>query len=80
MKQWLRRGDLAKALETTSPTIKYYTATGLLPVQKKTDHGQYLYDLEESRQRFARIQELKEKRFTIQEIKDRLQIEVLIQD
>ena len=80
MKQWLRRGELAKVLETTVPTIKYYTNTGLLIVQKKTDHGQYLYDLEQSRQRFSRIKELKEKRFTIQEIKDRLQIDILLED
>ena len=79
MQQWMRRSQLAKALGTTMPTVKYYTALGLFPVQKKTDHGQYLYNLEEIRTRYTRIQELKEKRLTIQEIKDRLQIEVLMQ-
>ena len=80
MKRWLRRGALAKALGISMPTVKYYTAFGLFPVQKKTDHGQYLYDLEEIKPLYFRIKELKEKRLTMQEIKDRLQIEVLIRD
>ena len=80
MKTWIRRGQLAKALGLPTPTVKYYTAFGLFPVQKKTDHGQYLYDLEEIRPLYFRIRELKEKRLTIQEIKDRMRIEVLIRD
>ena len=74
----MRRSQLAKALGTTMPTVKYYTSLGLFSVQKKTNHGQYLYNFEEVRLRYMRIQELKEKRLTIQEIKDRLQIEILM--
>ena len=80
MKAWLRRGELAKALGITTPTVKYYTALALFPVQKWTDHGQFLYDVEDIRRRYERIRELKAKRLTIQEIQERLQIEGLIRD
>ena len=80
MKRWMRRTELAKALGTTSPTVKYYTSFGLFPVEKKTDHGQYLYNYETLKERYVRILELKEKRLTMEEIKDRLKIEVLIQN
>ena len=80
MKKWLRRGELAKALGTTTPTVKYYTSLGLFPVFKKTEHGQFLYDIETLKHRYQRIQELKEKRHTIEEIKDLLQVEHLIKD
>ena len=80
MKEWLRRGELAKVLGIPVPTVKYYTALGLFLVRKKTDHGQYLYHRDETRQRYLRVRELKDKRLTIREIKDRLQIEVLIRD
>lgn len=80
MDRWRRRGELAKELGITVPTVKYYTHFGLFPVDKRTPHGQFLYDLESIRRRFLRIRELKEKRLTMQEIKDRLQIEHLIAD
>lgn len=74
MNNWLRRGKLAQALGISSPTVKYYTALGFFPVQKKTAHGQYLYNLDEIQQRYYIIKELKERRFTMQEIKERLVI------
>lgn len=80
METWLRRGALAKSLGLSVPTVKYYTTLGLFPVRKKTAHGQYLYASEEIRQRYFRIKEFKDKRLTIQEIKDRLQIEGLLRD
>lgn len=80
MNDWIRRGQLAKALGIPTPTVKYYTALGLFPVQKKTDHGQYLYNLDEIRRRFDRIQEMKMKRLTIQEIQDRFKIELVLSD
>ncbi len=78
--KWLRRGELARVLGTTMPTVKYYTALGLFPVHAKTSHGQHLYDPEAIRERFFRIKELKEKRLTIEEIKDRLKIETLMRN
>ncbi|MDP3921653.1 MAG: MerR family transcriptional regulator [Candidatus Omnitrophota bacterium] len=80
MKRLMRRTELARALGTTPPTVKYYTSLGLFPVEKKTDHGQYLYNYEAVKGRYVRILELKEKRLRIDEIKDRLRIEVLIQN
>ena len=80
MKKWLRRGELAKTLGIPQPTVKYYTSLGLFSVQNKTRHGQFLYDLEEIKRRYSRIQEFKAKRLTIEEIKERLKIEILIQD
>lgn len=68
-KKWVRRSELAKILGTTSPTVKYYTALGFFPVQKKTDHGQYLYDSEKMKTIFDRITQLKSERYTIEEIK-----------
>ena len=80
MKQYLRRGQLAKALGSTTPTVKYYTSLGLFPIERKTAHGQYLYNFEEIKARFLQIKELKQKRLTMQEIKDRLTIESLVRD
>lgn len=72
MKQLVRRGELAKLLGTTSPTVKYYTSMGLFLVSGKTDHGQYLYDPVEMRERFKIIQNLKRRRLTIEEIQEEL--------
>lgn len=78
MENWLRRGKLAQALGISSPTVKYYTALGFFPVQKRTAHGQYLYNLDEIQRRFYFIKGLKEKRFTMQEIKERLLTELAV--
>lgn len=80
MRKGVRRGQLARILEIPIPTVKYYTALGLFPIQSRTENGQYLYDLDKIRERYSRIQEFKKKRLTIQEIKDRLQMEKLIED
>lgn len=72
MRQLVRRGELAKLLGTTSPTVKYYTSVGLFLVSGKTDHGQYLYNLEEMRERFQIIKSLKRRRLTIEEIQEQL--------
>lgn len=79
-KKLLRRGEFAKALGIPDPTVKYYTRLGLFSVKNKTRFGQFLYDLEPMKQRYARIKELKAKRLTIEEIKDRLKMDVLIED
>ena len=80
IKNWVRRGKLAQALGIPTPTVKYYTAMGFFPVPKKTTYGQHLYDLEDIRQRYACIKELKEKRLTVQEIKDRLAGELMMRN
>ena len=78
MKNWLRRGKLAQALGISSPTVKYYTALGFFPVQKKTAHGQFLYNLDEIRERYYIIKGFKEKRFTMREIKEHLVFNLVI--
>jgi DNA-binding transcriptional MerR regulator len=72
MKRWVRRSELAKILGTTSPTVKYYTSLGFFPVQRKTDHGQYLYDWQMMKLIYDRIMDLKAERYTIEEIKETL--------
>ena len=76
-KKWVRRGQLAKELGIPIPTVKYYTILGFFPVPKKTEHGQHLYDLQDIRVRYTHIKELKEKRLTMQEIKDHLAMEIV---
>ncbi len=80
MDQWVRRGKLAKILGIPTPTVKYYTSLGLFPVGKKTMHGQYLYEVHTIQGRYTKIQEMKQKRFTIQEIRDRFQMEFVLAD
>lgn len=75
---WVRRGRLAKILGIPTPTVKYYTTLGLFPVAKKTTHGQYLYKTDEIRARYSKILELKQKRFTIQEIQDRFKMDFVL--
>ncbi|MDP3979819.1 MAG: MerR family transcriptional regulator [Chlamydiota bacterium] len=75
----IRRGELAKQLRLSWPTVKYYTELGLLVPAKRTPHGQFLYNIEECQERFTVIQSLKMKRFTLSEIKDRLLIEKIVQ-
>lgn len=78
MNPLVRRTRLAKLLGIPMPTVKYYTLLGLFYFSKKTEHGQYLYDPEEMRQRYEKIRVLKDKRLTILEIKDQLDIQGLL--
>lgn len=80
MEQFVRRGRLAKILGIPTPTVKYYTSLGLFPVGKKTAHGQYLYNVQSIQGRYTKIQEMKQKRFTIQEIQDRMQMDFVLAD
>ena len=80
MDQFVRRGQLAKILGIPNPTVKYYTSLGLFPVGKKTTHGQYLYNVQTIQGRYTKIQEMKLKRFTIQEIQDRIQMDFVLAD
>ncbi|MBI1884659.1 MAG: MerR family transcriptional regulator [Chlamydiae bacterium] len=73
----VRRGELAKSLGLSWPTVKYYTEVGLFTPVELTPHGQFLYDLEKNRSRNQLIQNLKIKRFTLSEIKTRLILEGL---
>ncbi len=62
-------------LSIPEPTVKYYTLMRLFEPSGKTPNGHLLYDPALMKDRYARIKDLKKKRFTIQEILDRFLIE-----
>lgn len=66
----LKIGELAKATGENVPTIRYWTQEGLLEVAEHTPGGYQLYD-EEMIERAKKIRQLqKEKRLTINELKE----------
>lgn len=66
-KHLLKIGELAKKSSLTNATIRHWTALGLLEVQETTDSGYQLYS-ESTLDRIKKIQDLKDKRNTLQEI------------
>jgi Fic family protein len=67
----LKIGELAKAANQTVPTIRHWTKEGLLQVAEVTESGYQMYD-EEMIERINKIQEMKEERFTLTEIKEKI--------
>jgi Fic family protein len=67
----LKIGELAKATNQTVPTIRHWTKEGLLQVAEVTEAGYQMYDAEMVEQ-VKKIQEMKEKRMTLTEIKESL--------
>jgi Fic family protein len=64
----LKIGELAKATNQTVPTIRHWTKEGLLHVAEITESGYQMYDAEMV-ERVKKIQEMKEKRMSITEIR-----------
>jgi Fic family protein len=64
----LKIGELAKATNQTVPTIRHWTKEGLLQVAEITESGYQMYD-EEMVERVKKIEDMKEKRLTLAEIK-----------
>lgn len=64
----LKIGELAKRANQTVPTIRHWTKEGLLQVAEVTESGYQMYD-EQMVERVKKIQEMKEKRMTLEEIK-----------
>ena len=64
----LKIGELANATTQTVPTIRHWTKEGLLQVAEVTESGYQMYS-EEMVERVKRIQEMKKKRMTLDEIK-----------
>jgi hypothetical protein len=64
----LKIGELAKATNQTVPTIRHWTKEGLLQVAEITKSGYQMYS-EEMIGRIKKIQEMKEKRMMLEEIK-----------
>ncbi len=67
----LKIGELAKATNQTVPTIRHWTKEGLLQVAEITESGYQMYS-EEILERVRKIQEMKGKRMTLEEIKKNL--------
>lgn len=67
----LKIGEVAKQSGLANSTIRHWTKQGLLNVAEITDSGYQLY-ASETLERIIKIQELKEKRFTLQEIQKQL--------
>ena len=64
----LKIGELAKATNQTVPTIRHWTKEGLLQVAEITESGYQMYS-QEMINRIEKIQKMKEKRMTLEEIK-----------
>lgn len=64
----LKIGELAKATNKTVPTIRHWTKEGLLQVAELTESGYQMFS-EEMIERVQKIQKMKEKRMTLEEIK-----------
>ena len=67
----MKIGALAKAVGATVPTIRFWTAEGLLDVEEVTASGYQMYS-PDMVERCKRIMKLKEQRLTLAEIKARL--------
>lgn len=67
----LKIGELAKATNQTVPTIRHWTKEGLLQVAEITESGYQMYS-QEMINRIDKIQKMKEKRMTLEEIKKNL--------
>ncbi len=68
----LKIGKLAKATNQTVPTIRHWTKEGLLQVAEVRESGYQMYDVKMI-ERVKNIQESKEQRLTLGEIKKTLQ-------
>jgi len=64
----LKIGELAKATNQTVPTIRHWTKEGLLQVAEVTESGYQMFS-EEMIERVKKIQEMKERRMTLSEIR-----------
>jgi Fic family protein len=68
----LKIGELAKRSLLPNSTIRHWTKEGLLDIAETTESGYQLYEVE-MLTRVKRIQELQGQRFTLQEIREKLQ-------
>jgi Fic family protein len=67
----LKIGELAKLSNQTNSTIRHWTKEGLLQIAEVTDSGYQMYDAKMV-DKVKEIQEMKEKRMTLGEIKENL--------
>ncbi|NMO95371.1 MerR family transcriptional regulator [Paenibacillus lemnae] len=67
-----RIGELAKAAGISERTIDYYTKLGLITPEKRTLKNYRLYSTE-TLTTLERINQMKQEKYTLEEIKDRLE-------
>jgi Fic family protein len=67
----LKIGELAKAVDETTSTIRHWTKEGLLEIEEVTNAGYQLYS-SDMIERISLIKHLKAQRFTIKEIKEKI--------
>jgi len=66
-----RIGELAKAADVSERTIDYYTKLGLIWPEKRTQKNYRLYS-SETLKRLERINEMKQEKYTLEEIREKL--------
>lgn len=71
MEKSLKIGELARMTGESNSTIRHWTKEGLLDVSEITSSGYQLYSYEMV-ERIKKIHELKKKRYTLMEIKEKL--------
>lgn len=67
-----RIGELAKAASISERTIDYYTKLGLISPEKRTNKNYRLYSAE-TLQRLERINQMKREKYTLEEIREKLE-------
>lgn len=70
----LKAGELAKHFGILTSTIRYYTNIGLLKADSRSQGGYHLYDFENAKNVIEQITRFKKRRFTLDEIKEKLVI------
>lgn len=72
MKEYMKIGELAKAAGVAVSTVRYYCQIGLLSPDAKTGSGYALFGTEQLDRLNQIVYWRKQKRYTIQEIRDML--------
>lgn len=67
-----RIGELAKAASISERTIDYYTKLGLIFPEKRTQTNYRLYSIE-TLHRLERINQMKQEKYTLEEIREKLE-------
>ena len=67
-----RIGELAKAANVSERTIDYYTKLGLISPEKRTQKNYRLYSAE-TLTRLERINQMKQEKYTLEEIREKLE-------
>ncbi|WP_178021836.1 MerR family transcriptional regulator [uncultured Paenibacillus sp.] len=71
VKKLYRIGELAKAADVSERTIDYYTKLGLISPEKRTQTNYRLYSAE-TLTRLERINQMKQEKYTLEEIREKL--------